>query len=49
MQVIGPVLFKETSSNHYVKLISTPLFTEVTQEDKMWGNSFQLEELEGNF
>jgi len=41
-KIIGHVLFREASSNHYVKLISTPLFREVKTKCKVihfnWNN-----------
>jgi hypothetical protein len=35
LKIVGPIIFKETNSNHYIKSNMTPLFRELTEEEKM--------------
>jgi hypothetical protein len=36
--MIGLVFVEQTNSDHYVKLIQTPLFMELTEEEKIYGS-----------
>jgi hypothetical protein len=47
-KVIGPAFFEEIRSNHNVKLILTPLFRELTGEEKT-GQSTFFARIEGQF
>ena len=47
-KIIGTALFKETNSYHYVKLLATPLFGELTEET-VQGIPSVWEELTGRF
>jgi hypothetical protein len=35
LKILGPLIFKETNSNHYIKSNMTPLFKELTEAEKM--------------
>jgi hypothetical protein len=48
-KIIGPAIFKETNSDHYIKLHLTQVFGEVTEEEKMYENPLSLKELKDNF
>jgi hypothetical protein len=44
MQNHRPLLFEETiNSNHYIQLILTPIFRELTEEEQMYGYFMQDE------
>jgi hypothetical protein len=47
-KITQPIFSKETNSDCYDKLIPTPLFKKLTEEDKVHDNLHSLQELKEN-